>query len=197
MRVDHAIEAYLQEVDAQLELPESARHRVLEEIRGHLIDAIDDARRRGVDATDATRRAIEDFGPPTAVASQFDEPGAPVNRRIATGPHPRGFAARVRLLVLATILSIPLLVDLAFWFRIEDVPHFIANGRRKWGIWLVSATTIHLIFAYGLWRLHQASPRWSNAVVLFGGAAYLVACFFVPPVFHRLLDAQASFGLLQ
>lgn len=179
MKIDQAVDIYLEAVDAHLSVPAPVRHRVLEEIRGHLMDAINDASRRGLDQDDAAQRAIRDFGPPDAVASQFDDLGAPTTGKTVTMNRSRSSTDRDRSWVLLIVLSIPLLVDLSFWLRTNSVPLLVANGREKDGLGLVCDTLIHLALASCLWWLHKTRPT-SNRVVLLGGAAYLVVSFFSP-----------------
>jgi len=68
-------------------LRRSRRRRILAEVRAHLLEAAAAAAGRGVDADRAARIAVERFGPPARVASQFNalhrRPRAVVHRAVA------------------------------------------------------------------------------------------------------------------
>jgi hypothetical protein len=65
---NNELRTYLDHVDQLLDAPAPDRRRLLEEIEGHLCDAIDHRVANGMDSTAATRAAIEEFGPPSEVA---------------------------------------------------------------------------------------------------------------------------------
>lgn len=64
------VAGYLAELGPLLE--RRARRRVLVEVESHLLDAVAAARARGEDAEAAERDAIARFGPPAALARQFN-----------------------------------------------------------------------------------------------------------------------------
>jgi hypothetical protein len=80
---------YLAELSRQLR--RSKRRRILTEVRAHLLDAAAADASRGVDADRAAQIAVERFGPPARVASQFNA----LRRR------PRALVQRAAALILA------------------------------------------------------------------------------------------------
>lgn len=71
------IDRYLDEVDGSLRVGPAHRRRVLDEIEGHLHDAVEAHRAEGLQPQAAMRRAIEELGPPEDVAMQFSPTPAP------------------------------------------------------------------------------------------------------------------------
>jgi hypothetical protein len=61
---------YLDELSRQLR--RGRRERILAEVRAHLLEAAAADACRGIDADRAARRAVERFGPPARVATQFN-----------------------------------------------------------------------------------------------------------------------------
>jgi hypothetical protein len=76
MKTRAPIDDYLAQVDSHLTLGRAERQRALEEIDGHLTDAVETLIAEGVDPEAAGRRAIEEFGPAAEVARGFS--GSPV-----------------------------------------------------------------------------------------------------------------------
>ena len=70
---NHMLRTYLDQVDQLLDAPAPDRRRSLEEVEGHLCDAIDHRVANGMDPTAATREAIEEFGPPSEVADGLSD----------------------------------------------------------------------------------------------------------------------------
>ncbi|MGD0385977.1 MAG: permease prefix domain 1-containing protein [Solirubrobacteraceae bacterium] len=64
------IAEYLDELSRQLR--RGRRARILAEVRAHLLDAAAADASRGIDPDRAARRAVERFGPPARVATQFN-----------------------------------------------------------------------------------------------------------------------------
>jgi hypothetical protein len=69
------------------ELRRGRRRRILAEVRAHLLEAAAADASRGVEPIRAAQRAVERFGPPARVASQFNalrrRPRALVHRGVA------------------------------------------------------------------------------------------------------------------
>jgi hypothetical protein len=83
------IAEYLAELSRQLR--RSKRRRILAEVRAHLLEAAGADASRGVDADRAAQSAVERFGPPARVASQFN----------ALRRHPRALPQRAAAVMLA------------------------------------------------------------------------------------------------
>ena len=75
---DDPIGRYVREVSAFLHVDARRRGRILEEMESHLRDSVSAATGRGVSAEEATARALEDFGVPELVATEFNEDAVPV-----------------------------------------------------------------------------------------------------------------------
>ncbi|HEX5418221.1 MAG TPA: ClpX C4-type zinc finger protein [Chloroflexota bacterium] len=71
MSGDRLIDAYLDQLGQALALDADQKARILEEIRDHLLTAVEEEARQGISRADAERRAIERFGSPEAIAGQF------------------------------------------------------------------------------------------------------------------------------
>ena len=84
-----AIADYLEQL-SQL-LRRRGRRRILDEVRGHLLDAASADPAYVVDPERAARRAVERFGPPARVAAQFN----------ALARRPRALLQRAAAAVLA------------------------------------------------------------------------------------------------
>ncbi len=85
-----AIANYLEELSGLL--ARRHRRRVLAEVRAHLLDAAAAEEMRGADPDDAARHAVERFGTPTRVATQFN----------ALPRRTRALAHRVAAMILAS-----------------------------------------------------------------------------------------------
>ena len=68
-----SVNDYLTHLDQQLRQRGIVDPRILAEAREHLIDAVDDARHRGLSPEDAEREALERFGAPDMVAAHIRE----------------------------------------------------------------------------------------------------------------------------
>ena len=84
------IAAYLEELSGYLR--RGRRRRILAEVRAHLLDAAAADTLLGADPDGAAALAVERFGPPSRVASQFNS----LRRR------PRAIARRAAAVVLAS-----------------------------------------------------------------------------------------------
>lgn len=65
------IDRYLHDVDAHLHVDRAHRKRILDEIEGHLHDAVEAHVARGAEPEHAIQQAIAELGPPDDVAVQF------------------------------------------------------------------------------------------------------------------------------
>src|SRR4051794_26064897 len=81
MRNGNPIQQYLRSVRVALVVPRERRRRVLEEIQGHLDDGVAAHLRLGETRNEAIALAIEELGPPDAVAAAFNEQTTPVHDR--------------------------------------------------------------------------------------------------------------------
>src|SRR5437764_763832 len=64
------VESYVQRLRRELRRHFIADPRIIDEVRGHLVDAMERAREEG-DSLAAEEQAIERFGPPELVAAAF------------------------------------------------------------------------------------------------------------------------------
>lgn len=77
--------AYLDELAGELRRRGVYAARTLEEVRGHLLDAFEQARQQGLTEDAAARRALERFGSAAAVAAQFAAERQGDSMRLAFG----------------------------------------------------------------------------------------------------------------
>lgn len=75
MRNSRRIQGYLRSVRSSLRAPKQQRRRVLEEIENHLHDGAAAHMRRGETQEQAIALAIDELGPPDAVAAAFNHEG--------------------------------------------------------------------------------------------------------------------------
>lgn len=66
-----SVDAYLKQLRRELRRQFIIDKRIIDEVRGHLDDAIDRERERGTSPGSAESRAIQDFGAPELVAASF------------------------------------------------------------------------------------------------------------------------------
>lgn len=79
-----AVDAYVEDLSAQLVGPRRAKADLMAEVRAHLTDAYDAYRRSGLDENAAATRAVEEFGETRTVAPEFQtELGLAQSRRTA------------------------------------------------------------------------------------------------------------------
>jgi hypothetical protein len=79
------LDAYLSELAGELRRRGVPETRILEEVRGHLRDAVEQARQQGLTPEAAERRAFERFGSAESVAAQFAAQKARVGMGQALG----------------------------------------------------------------------------------------------------------------
>jgi hypothetical protein len=65
------VDAYLRSLSGELRKRFVTDAQIIDEVRGHLADAVEAARQLGVDHDDAERRAIAHFGAPEVIAAAF------------------------------------------------------------------------------------------------------------------------------
>ena len=86
---DGLIDAYLRQLKRALKLDYPTKARILEEVRDHLLTAVEEFERRGYSRLDAERRAIERFGLPTAFAAQYSSGPQPTSEPVPSRRAPR------------------------------------------------------------------------------------------------------------
>ena len=64
---------FVDDLAARLSGSQRARERLLDEVAGHLTDAVDAATETGVDESEAETAAVEQFGDPEALATSWNE----------------------------------------------------------------------------------------------------------------------------
>jgi len=69
--MSNALESYLHDLSFELGKCGIVESAIIEETRGHLIDALEAGQRRGLTVEAATREALERFGPPRLIAERF------------------------------------------------------------------------------------------------------------------------------
>ncbi|NUQ37882.1 MAG: hypothetical protein HUU23_08825 [Caldilineales bacterium] len=72
MGTDHAIDAYLAGLAERLELDAQQRRELLDEMRGHLQDAVAAAQARGLDEQTSLQEALAAFGPEVRIAAEMN-----------------------------------------------------------------------------------------------------------------------------
>ena len=100
------IDAYLKELRRALNERGHEDARIVEEARDHLVDAVEDGLRRGLDRADAEREAVERFGAPDVIVAQALPPRSRTDRLMAALDtivhHWRWIAAATMVAVLVT-----------------------------------------------------------------------------------------------
>lgn len=77
------IEAYLSHLQHELRERGLVEARIIDEVREHLVDAVEAAMRRGLSAEAAEREALVRFGPPETIAAAFLRTRHPMLKRLA------------------------------------------------------------------------------------------------------------------
>src|SRR6186997_988999 len=77
-----SVDDYLARLERALRQRGGEDARIIDEAREHLLDAVEDARQRGLSVEDAARDAFERFGAPEVVAAYAVPDGELVMRRI-------------------------------------------------------------------------------------------------------------------
>ena len=78
------LDTYLQELQRALGERGLDDPRIVDEAREHLVDAVEDGVRRGLDRAAAERQAVERFGAPGVIVAQALPPRSPVMDRLTT-----------------------------------------------------------------------------------------------------------------
>jgi HAAS len=168
VKVQESIAAYLADISAQLEVTDAERRRIVEEIEGHLQDAVAQHEARGMDRSTAIDCALAEFGPASEVAVEFSstaEPTSALSRAIRWRPLwiPGALAA----LHLGSAL-----------YALSWIPN-MTPGQRAFFANVFVNLVIHCALAFTAWRSEQSSRRsrslvWiptAIAVLLFVGSA--------------------------
>src|SRR6185369_6166203 len=126
-----SVEAYLQELRQTLSERGRDDSRIVDEAREHLVDAVEDGLRRGLEQADAEREAVERFGPPSVVAAQALQPRSPIMARLTTAldtivGHWRWITAATALAALVTSVASYYLLPTRY--RSEMVIAIVPNG---------------------------------------------------------------------
>lgn len=157
------IDWYLEEVDSYLHVDRAQRARVLDEIEGHLRDAVEAHVGRGVPADQAMEHAVEELGSPMAVAMQFSAAPSPA-RAI------RGWRRWTPVALPAVLLAIT--VGLTAW----HLSALVTGGQTVGGkvvlrSYLVYTAVIGLLAAGTYVAIRQADrdPSWRRAAWVFAG----------------------------
>ena len=79
-----SVDDYLTRLERALRQRGGEDARIIDEAREHLVDAMEDARQRGLSVDDAVREAFERFGAPEVVAAHAVPDGELVMRRIVS-----------------------------------------------------------------------------------------------------------------
>jgi hypothetical protein len=118
MKTTTPVDRYLAQVDSHLGLGRAERKRALEEIDGHLADAVDALIADGTAPDEAARRAIEEFGPPEVVALGFSDPAV----------EPRQASRRLRWFDWLPIALPSLQAALCLVLIVQSVARMVSDG---------------------------------------------------------------------
>jgi len=126
-----SIDAYLQELRQALSERGREDLRIVDEAREHLVDAVQEGLRRGLDGADAEREAMERFGPPDVIAAQALQPRSRIMARLTTAldtivGHWRWITAATALAALVTSVASYYLLPTRY--RSEMVIAIVPNG---------------------------------------------------------------------
>lgn len=161
------IDRYLDDVDRYLHVDKAHRQRVLDEIEGHLHDAVDGHIARGAQPHEAMRRAIAEVGPPADVATQF-----------APAPSPslsvRGWRRWMPIVLPAVVLAMGVLLVASHLFMLR---HGFTDGLRLalWRTLVPTAVAGSLTAAaYVAVRNGDRDPAWRRVAWLFTALSAVV-----------------------
>lgn len=137
-RASGSIDAYLRQLERELRQGGYADARVMEEVREHLIDAVDDGLSRGLSAEDAEREAFERFGPPEAIAAHLIPGRHPMINRLVTLTRdvvwPHRWWILTPTVVTAILTSVLSYYYLPTRYRSETVIHILAPRMPAWAV---------------------------------------------------------------
>ena len=134
-----SIDSYVRQLERELRQGGHADARFVEEVREHLIDAVNDGLGRGLSVDDAEREAFERFGPPETVAAHAIPRRHPMINRFVTVTRDVVWPRRWWILtptvvtaILTSVLSV-LLPAHALPVRVDHRHRLAAAGsRREW-----------------------------------------------------------------
>jgi hypothetical protein len=121
MTDDEQIRTYLKRVRSSLHVRKEQRRRVLEEIKSHLDDGTATYMRSGATRQQAIERAIEELGPPEAVAEAFTD-------EVASRPNSTGILRWLPMVLPVFLLMFT--VAYIVWSLITWVPGGLTRGER-------------------------------------------------------------------
>ena len=133
------IDDYLREVETHLQVGPSQRERILDELRGHLFEKVEDLRNRepALSTEDAERRAINDFGSPHELALSFDVGGPTLETKAgktvvrmgrAVG---RGTGRILKFIAISVAVLLVLSIGVGIWAFYEVRPYVEDIIRRE------------------------------------------------------------------
>ena len=130
-----SIDAYLRELRQALSERGRDDPRIVDEAREHLVDAVQDGLRRGLDRADAEREAMERFGPPDVIAAQALQPRSRIMARLTTAldtivGHWRWITAATVVAALVTSVASYLLLPTRY--RSQSVIAIIPQAAAPW-----------------------------------------------------------------
>jgi uncharacterized protein involved in exopolysaccharide biosynthesis len=125
-----SIDRYLQELRQALSERGRGDQRIVDEAREHLVDAVQDGLRRGLDRVDAEREAMERFGPPDVIAARALEPRSRIMSRLTAAldtivGHWRWITAATAIAALVTSVASYRLLPVRY--RSETVIAIVPN----------------------------------------------------------------------
>ncbi len=165
---DEQIRTYMRRVRSSLRVSRGQRSRVVEEIENHLDEGAADHMRDGATRAQAVALAIEDLGPPEAVASAFSTEGPPA-------PPSSGLLRWLPLLLPIALLAAT--VVMIVWST-TLYPGRSTRGERTLQLEYLRAGALFALLAAGAWRCIQRADRdrawrWAAWACAGGALAYL------------------------
>jgi hypothetical protein len=156
------IDRYLEEVDVYLHVDRAQRQRVLDEIQGHLHDAVEAHIVGGAQPAEAMERAVEELGSPAEVAMQFSPAPSP-SRSV------RGWRrwAPLALPAVHLIISVALIAWSLSWLQ-----GGLTLGEQRLQTSYMIHTAIVAALATGTYvaiRYADRDPAWRRAAWFFAG----------------------------
>jgi hypothetical protein len=167
MRNSQRIQAYLRSVRSSLHAPKEQRRRVLEEIENHLHDGAAAHMRRGETREQAIALAIDELGPPDAVAAAF-------NDEVANVPDSTG--ALRWLPILLPMFPFMLAVGSLVW-SLTWIPGGLTAGEQVVQRTYLRSALITGILSYATYfsiRRARSDQAWRWAAWLCAGLALLM-----------------------
>ena len=162
------IDGYLEDIDAHLRTDRARRRRFLDEIDGHLRDAVDAHVARGIPPQQAVQLAIDELGPPQEVAQQL-APTPPPARAL------RGWRRWAPLVLPSVALAVA--VFATAWHALD-----LRDGTTRGLELVLRDDLLHVAMVGGLAaatavaiRSADHDPRWRGAVWFVAALTVVVA----------------------